>query len=151
MSSRQSKAVSADGQARHQLAGAMPQLEEDQGLGAYLRRQRSRLGAHKAITAAAHKLARILYHLMRCTTERMAQDQATTEPAQQAVPGRSGENSGHCSHFPLRHESRKHKGTKTRIQQMIESLCFVLSYSRIFVIRFDGLNSAADTRHSPKR
>jgi len=29
-------------------------------LGAYLRRQRSRLGAPKAITATAHKLARIL-------------------------------------------------------------------------------------------
>src|SRR5262249_7471871 len=34
-------------------------------LGAYLRRQRSRLGAPKAITATAHKLARILYHVMR--------------------------------------------------------------------------------------
>jgi hypothetical protein len=34
-------------------------------LGAYLRRQRNRLGAPKAITAAAHKLARILYNLMR--------------------------------------------------------------------------------------
>jgi hypothetical protein len=34
-------------------------------LGAYLRRQRARLGAPKAITAAAHKLARIVYHLMR--------------------------------------------------------------------------------------
>ncbi len=34
-------------------------------LGAYLRRQRSRLGAPKAITATAHKLARILYNVMR--------------------------------------------------------------------------------------
>lgn len=34
-------------------------------LGAYVRRQRSRLGAPKAITATAHKLARIVYHLMR--------------------------------------------------------------------------------------
>jgi transposase len=34
-------------------------------LGAYLRRQRSRLGAPKAITATAHKLARIVYHLVR--------------------------------------------------------------------------------------
>jgi hypothetical protein len=34
-------------------------------LGAYLRRQRARLGAPKAITATAHKLARILYNLMR--------------------------------------------------------------------------------------
>jgi len=34
-------------------------------LGAYLRRQRSRLGAPKAITATAHKLARIIDNLMR--------------------------------------------------------------------------------------
>ncbi len=34
-------------------------------LGAYLRRQRSRMGAPKAITATAHKLARIIYNLMR--------------------------------------------------------------------------------------
>jgi transposase len=34
-------------------------------LGAYLRRQRSRLGAAKAVTAAVHKLARIVYHLVR--------------------------------------------------------------------------------------
>jgi hypothetical protein len=34
-------------------------------LRAYLRRQRSRLGAPKAITAADHKLARIVYNLMR--------------------------------------------------------------------------------------
>jgi transposase len=34
-------------------------------LGAYMRRQRARLGAHKAITATAHKLARIVYNLLR--------------------------------------------------------------------------------------
>ena len=34
-------------------------------LGAYLRRQRARLGAPKAVTATAHKLARIIYNLMR--------------------------------------------------------------------------------------
>ena len=34
-------------------------------LGAYLRRQRSRLGCPKAVTATAHKRARIVYHLMR--------------------------------------------------------------------------------------
>jgi transposase len=31
--------------------------------GAYYRRLRSRLGAPKAITATAHKIARIFYHL----------------------------------------------------------------------------------------
>jgi hypothetical protein len=34
-------------------------------LGAFLRRQRARLGNPKAVTAPAHKLARIVYHLMR--------------------------------------------------------------------------------------
>ena len=34
-------------------------------LGAYLRRQRGRLGAPKAIAATAHKLARIVYHLVK--------------------------------------------------------------------------------------
>ena len=33
--------------------------------GAYLRRQRGRPGAPKAITACAHKLARIVYNMMR--------------------------------------------------------------------------------------
>jgi transposase len=34
-------------------------------LGAYMRRQRARLGAPKAITATAHKLARIVYNLLK--------------------------------------------------------------------------------------
>lgn len=34
-------------------------------LGAYLRRQRMRLGAPKAITATAHKLARIIYNMLK--------------------------------------------------------------------------------------
>ncbi len=34
-------------------------------LGNYYRRMRSRLGASKAITATAHKLARIVFHLLR--------------------------------------------------------------------------------------
>lgn len=33
-------------------------------LGEFYRRMRARLGAPKAITAAAHKLARIVYHLV---------------------------------------------------------------------------------------
>ena len=38
-------------------------------LGAHLRRLRSRLGAPKAITATAHKLARIFYTVMRYGVE----------------------------------------------------------------------------------
>jgi transposase len=46
-------------------------------LGAYLRRQRSRLGAPKAITATAHKLARILYHLVRYGVAYVQKTEAT--------------------------------------------------------------------------
>ena len=45
-------------------------------LGAYLRRQRSRLGAPKAITATAHKLARIVYNLMRYCLAYVTRDEA---------------------------------------------------------------------------
>ena len=45
-------------------------------LGAYLRRQRARLGAPKAITATAHKLARILYNLLRYGLAYMQQEEA---------------------------------------------------------------------------
>src|SRR5206468_7810868 len=40
-------------------------MRSQSALGSYLRRQRSRLGAPKAVTATAHKLARIVYHLVR--------------------------------------------------------------------------------------
>jgi transposase len=54
------------GRAAHALRLAAWCLMRGKGaLGAYVRRQRSRLGAPKAITAAAHKLARIVYGLMR--------------------------------------------------------------------------------------
>jgi len=45
-------------------------------LGAYLRRQRSRLGAPKAITATAHKLARIVYNVMRYGVAYMKETEA---------------------------------------------------------------------------
>jgi transposase len=43
-------------------------------LGNYYRRMRTRLGTPKAITAAAHKLARIVYHLL---TSRQSYDEST--------------------------------------------------------------------------
>ena len=45
-------------------------------LGAYLRRQRARLGAPKAVTATAHKLARIIYNLMRYGLAYVKQEEA---------------------------------------------------------------------------
>jgi transposase len=45
-------------------------------LGAYLRRQRARLGAPKAITATAHKLSRIIYNLMRYGLAYVKQEEA---------------------------------------------------------------------------
>jgi transposase len=55
-----------NGRAAHALRlAAWCLMRSRGGLGAYLRRQRSRLGAPKAITATAHKLARIVYNLVR--------------------------------------------------------------------------------------
>ena len=55
-------------------------------LGAYLRRQRSRLGAPKAITATAHKLARIIYNLMRYGLAYMRQsEEAYAEQVRQRL------------------------------------------------------------------
>ncbi len=44
-------------------------------LGAYYRRMRSRLGAPKAITATAHKLARLIYRMLKYGTEYVDQGQ----------------------------------------------------------------------------
>jgi len=50
-------------------------------LGAYLRRQRARLGAPKAITATAHKLARILYKVIQygVAYQKRSEEAFTTE------------------------------------------------------------------------
>ncbi|MGL4420151.1 MAG: transposase, partial [Gemmataceae bacterium] len=54
-------------------------MRSTSGLGCYLRRQRSRLGAPKAITATAHKLARIVYSLVRLGGEYVKQSQSEYE------------------------------------------------------------------------
>lgn len=40
-------------------------IRSKSALGAYIRRQRARLGASKAITATAHKLARLVYSMLK--------------------------------------------------------------------------------------
>jgi transposase len=62
---------------KHRLAQALrlaaqSLLRSQTALGAYYRRMRARLGAPKAITATAHKLARIIYRLL---TERRPYDE----------------------------------------------------------------------------
>jgi hypothetical protein len=52
------------------------QLRSKSYLEEYLRRQRSRLGAPKAITATAHKLGRILYHLLKYGEKFVQQEEA---------------------------------------------------------------------------
>ena len=46
-------------------------------LGNYFRRMRAKLGGPKAITAAAHKLARVVYHLL--TTRQSYQESVFTQ------------------------------------------------------------------------
>ena len=58
---------------KHRLARALrlaaqSLLRSNSSLGAYFRRMRAKLGAPKAITATAHKLARIIYHLLTTRT-----------------------------------------------------------------------------------
>lgn len=48
-------------------------------LGAFYRRKRARLGPYKAITAAAHKLARIIYRMLKYGEEYVEQGQRTWE------------------------------------------------------------------------
>jgi transposase len=48
--------------------GASTLHHSQTALGAYLRRLKSRLGSPKAITATAHKLAKIIYHMLRYGT-----------------------------------------------------------------------------------
>jgi transposase len=58
------------------------------GLGDFYRRMRAKLGAPKAITAAAHKLARIIFHLVTTRQEfddsRFAADQRRYQQRQEA-------------------------------------------------------------------
>jgi hypothetical protein len=63
---KSSKTRKGKNRAAHALRlAAWGLMRSTSGLGCYLRRQRGRLGAPKAITATAHKLARIVYHLVR--------------------------------------------------------------------------------------
>ncbi len=55
---------------------AWGQMRSKSALGEFLRRQRSRLGARKAVTATAHKLARIVYNLMRHGAAYVKKDEA---------------------------------------------------------------------------
>src|SRR5207244_3446880 len=69
-------------QGKNRAAGALrlaawSLLRSHSYLGAYLRRQRARLGAPKAITATAHKLARILYNLLRYGLAYVKQEEAS--------------------------------------------------------------------------
>ena len=57
-------------------------MRSDSYLGAYLRGQRTRLGAPKAITATAHKLARILYNMMRYGIEYVKKTEADYQEQQ---------------------------------------------------------------------
>jgi transposase len=62
--SAKSKPVSNRAAAALRMA-AFALFKSKSALGAYLRRQRSRLGAPKAITATAHKLARLVYTMLK--------------------------------------------------------------------------------------
>ena len=55
----------ADPGVRQRLLAANALHRSDSALGAFLRRKKAQLGAPKAITATAHKLARLIYTMLR--------------------------------------------------------------------------------------
>jgi transposase len=65
------------------LAGNSLQRNKS-ALGAFLRRMKSRLGAAKAVTAAAHKLARLVYWMLKHGTAYVKQTQEQYEAQQRA-------------------------------------------------------------------
>lgn len=74
---KSSKTRKGKNRAAHALRlAAWGLMRSTSGMGCYLRRQRGRLGAPKAITATAHKLARIVYHLVRYGGEYVKQSEA---------------------------------------------------------------------------
>jgi hypothetical protein len=80
-------------------------------LGQYYRRMRAKLGGPKAITATAHKLARIVYHLL---TTGQAYDE--TVFAQQEAQNKQRNESR------LRHQARKLSFELTRSQWRCEDV-----------------------------
>jgi transposase len=65
------------------LAGNSLQRNKS-ALGAFLRRMKSRMGAAKAVTAAAHKLARLVYWMLKHGTAYVKQTQEQYEQQQRA-------------------------------------------------------------------
>lgn len=90
LSSTTRKSKSRAGKALRVAAQALHKSQSY--LGSYYRRMRARLGAPQAITAAAHKLARIVYHLI-----------STRTPYDESVFAREEEKHN------LRYQNRLHK------------------------------------------
>ena len=63
LSSKPNASANRAAVALHLAANALHR--SDSVLGAFLRRKKAHLGAHKAITATAHKLARLIYSILR--------------------------------------------------------------------------------------
>src|SRR6516162_787479 len=76
--------------------------KSESALGAFYRRMRTRLGAPKAVTAAAHKLARIIYHMLK-----------TREPYNESVFARA----------EIRHRQR----TEYRLRVLAQTLGYTLA------------------------
>ena len=70
-------------------------------LGGYLRRLKSRIGTPKAITATAHKLARLIYALLKHGQEYVQAGQETYEKQFQARKLRTLHNNAKSMDFKL--------------------------------------------------
>jgi transposase len=77
--------------------GAQSLFRSQSWLGQYFRRMRAKLGAPKAITAAAHKLARILFHLL-----------TTKQPYDESVFAQREIQNNQRIHHRLRQQAKKY-------------------------------------------
>ena len=74
----------------------------DTFLGDYFRRMKARMGAPKAMTATAHKLARIVYHMVTTQQEydatifQQQEQRRATENQQSFMPGPENSDSNSC-------------------------------------------------------
>jgi hypothetical protein len=99
------------------LRMAAQSLQQSQSaLGEFYRRMRAKLGAPKAITATAHKLARIVYHLL-----------TTHEPYDDSVFAKA--------------EERYRKRTESRLKAQAQALGFTLVPAQLWSGRGGSLGA----------
>jgi transposase len=94
------------------LMAAFTLFNSKSALGAYLRRQRARLGTPKAITATAHKLARLIYAML---THGTAYVDAGQDYYERGPTGRGNDQESSLAEAQGRHRPQIKQITRSRV------------------------------------